>query len=131
MADGLLSIGEVGRRLGLSVHTLRLYERAGLLADPVRRDAGGRRVYDAAAVEWLGNCVKFRATGMPLATLGRLAELVRAGDGNEVERLDLLREHRERITEQLERLHDCLKLVDAKVDGYERHLAAGATGDPW
>jgi len=126
-----MGIGQVARRTGLSVHTLRLYERAGLLAGEVRRDAAGRRLYSAWDVEWLANCVRFRASGMPLAAIGHLARLVREGTGNEAERLALLHEHRRRITEQLARLHDCLELVDAKIDGYERHLAAGGTGDPW
>ncbi|MEU5903100.1 MerR family transcriptional regulator [Micromonospora sp. NPDC047527] len=131
MADGDLSIGQVARRTGLSVHTLRLYERAGLLASEVRRDRAGRRVYSAWDVEWLVNCVKFRATGMPLTTISRLAQLVREGSGNEAERLTLLREHRQHITGQLAQLRDCLDLVDTKVASYERHLAAGGTGDPW
>jgi len=128
--DGL-SIGQVAQRTGLSVHALRLYERAGLLAGEVRRDAAGRRVYNAWDVEWLGNCVLFRASGMPLAAIGRLAQLVREGPGNETERLEVLHEQRRRITDQLAQLHDCLELVDAKIDGYRRHLATGGTGDPW
>ncbi|WP_433317362.1 MerR family transcriptional regulator [Micromonospora sp. CA-269861] len=131
MADRGLSIGQVAQRTGLSVHTLRLYEREGLLASEVRRDGSGRRVYSAWDVEWLANCVKFRATGMPLATIGRLAQLVREGSGNEAERLTLLREHQFRITEQLTRLHDCLELINVKVASYEHHLAVGASGDPW
>ncbi|WIX93350.1 MerR family transcriptional regulator [Amycolatopsis sp. DG1A-15b] len=47
----------------MSVHALRLYEREGLLAGPVRRDAGGRRVYTEWDVEWLLYCTKFRAAG--------------------------------------------------------------------
>ncbi|MGC5286252.1 MerR family transcriptional regulator [Micromonospora sp. DT231] len=131
MSENDLSIGQVARRTGLSVHTLRLYERRGLLASEVRRDGSGRRVYSAWDVEWLANCVKFRASGMPLATISRLAQLVREGSGNEAERLELLREHRRHITEQLARLGDCLDLVNGKVASYEEHLAAGATGDPW
>ena len=126
-----MSIGQVAQRTGLSVHTLRLYEREGLLASEVRRDGSGRRVYSAWDVEWLANCVKFRASGMPLATIGRLAELVRAGSGNEAERLELLREHQRHITEQVAQLADCLELVNAKVASYEHHLAVGASGDPW
>ncbi|NYH40429.1 DNA-binding transcriptional MerR regulator [Micromonospora jinlongensis] len=131
VADGGLSIGQVAQRTGLSVHTLRLYERAGLLAGDVRRDGSGRRVYSAWDVEWLAHCVKFRASGMPLTTISRLAQLVREGIGNEAERLDLLREHRRHITEQLARLRDCLELVDVKVASYEQHLTAGGSGDPW
>jgi DNA-binding transcriptional MerR regulator len=131
VADGCLSIGQVAQRTGLSVHALRLYERKGLLASEVQRDESGRRVYSAWDVEWLTNCVKFRASGMPLATISRLAQLVREGSGNEAERLELLREHQRHITEQLAQLRDCLELVNAKVVSYEKHLAAGATGDPW
>ncbi|MEU4556458.1 DNA-binding transcriptional MerR regulator [Micromonospora violae] len=131
MADSGLSIGQVAQRTGLSVHTLRLYERAGLLASEVRRDGAGRRVYSAWDVEWLTNCVKFRASGMPLSTISRLAQLVREGSGNEAERLTLLREHQRHITGQLAQLHDCLDLINGKVASYERHLAAGASGDPW
>ncbi|MEV4621406.1 MerR family transcriptional regulator [Asanoa sp. NPDC049573] len=131
MPDNGLRIGEVARRTGLSVQTLRLYEREGLLAGEVHRDRAGRRIYTDWDVEWLTNCVKFRASGMPLATIARLAHLVRAGTGNEAERLALLREHQRRIAAQIAQLNDSLDLVDAKVATYERHLAAGAAGDPW
>ena len=131
MEPAKLNIGEVARRTGLSVHALRLYEREGLLASRVRRDAGGRRVYTAWDVEWLGNCVKFRASGMPLATIARLAALVRDGTGNEARRLELLRDHRRQISEQIARLLDCAELVDAKIASYEAHLAAGGAGEPW
>lgn len=131
MADSGLSIGQVAQRTGLSVHTLRLYEREGLLASEVRRDGSGRRVYSAWDVEWLANCVKFRASGMPLTTISRLAQLVREGSGNESERLTLLREHQRHITDQLTQLHDTLELINGKVASYEQHLAAGASGDPW
>ncbi|MFD0970082.1 MerR family transcriptional regulator [Plantactinospora endophytica] len=90
------SIGQVARRTGLSVHTFRLYEREGLLTGHLRRDAGGRRVYLEADVQWLDNCTKFRASGMPLVTIRRLAELLSEGLGNEAERLELLREHQQR-----------------------------------
>jgi len=126
-----ISIGEVARRTGLSVHTLRLYERAGVLAGSISRDPAGRRVYTEWDVAWLGNCVLFRASGMPLAVLAELARLVGEGSGNEATRLELLRAHRERIGEHMARLTDCLTLIDAKVTAYEKHLANGSSSDPW
>ncbi|MGW5188999.1 MerR family transcriptional regulator [Kribbella sp. NPDC004138] len=62
---GGLSIGQVAERTGLSVHALRFYEREGLLADPVRRESNGRRVYSEDDVDWLTMCIKFRSSGMP------------------------------------------------------------------
>jgi DNA-binding transcriptional MerR regulator len=92
--EARLSIGQVAERTGLSVHALRFYEREGLLAGPVERAAGGRRVYGQDDIEWLHVCVILRGSGMPLPTIRRYTELVRDGGGNEPERRELLRRHR-------------------------------------
>src|SRR3954447_20606080 len=106
-----IGIGQVAGRTGLSVHTLRLYEREGLFTTEVRRTATGRRVYGQADLDWLEVCTKLRASGMPLASIRRFAELVRAGPGNEAERLELLRAHRFRVERQVAELNDCLALI--------------------
>src|SRR4051812_20762847 len=112
------SIGQVARRTGLSVHALRLYERAGLFAGAVNRAANGRRVYTDQDVEWLSTCVKFRASGMPLATIARLAELVGRGPGNEDERLALLLGHEQQVLDRIAELNDSLDLIRMKVGVY-------------
>ncbi|WP_020421998.1 MerR family transcriptional regulator [Amycolatopsis sp. ATCC 39116] len=126
-----LSIGEVARRTGLSVHTLRLYEREGLLASPVARNASGRRVYREADVEWLRYCTRFRASGMPLEEIRRFAALVRQGRGNELERLALLREHEERVRERIAELQESLAVIRHKVAVYEEHVANGRAAGLW
>ncbi|MEU8261485.1 MerR family transcriptional regulator [Micromonospora sp. NPDC048999] len=127
-----LSIGEVAEHTGLSVHTLRFYEREGILANPVRRDPGGRRVYHQDDVDWLTVCLILRGSGMPLPAIRRYTELVRAGSGTEAERLMLLREHRERVLDQMDQLRKCLDLVNFKVGVYEDVLdqlaASSASG---
>ncbi|GII57774.1 MerR family transcriptional regulator [Planotetraspora thailandica] len=114
-----MTIGEVAARTGLSVHTLRFYEREGILADPVRRDAGGRRVYTENDIEWLNLCVILRTSGMPVPEIRRYTELARQGDGTEGERLALLREHHARVTAQIGDLHRCLDLITYKIGIYE------------
>ncbi|MFC3832748.1 MULTISPECIES: MerR family transcriptional regulator [Deinococcus] len=133
MTDGAvgLTIGEVARQTGLSVHTLRLYEREGLLTGAVTRDAAGRRIYRDWDVEWLLNCTKFRASGMPLATIRRLAGLVGEGSGNEAERLALLREHQQAVLARMADLQACLELISHKVEVYEAHVAQGTVGGVW
>ncbi len=126
-----LSIGQVAERTGLSVHTLRLYEREGLFTTDVRRTATGRRVYGQADLDWLEVCTKFRASGMPLESIRRFAALVKAGPGNEAERLELLRAHRCRVERQMAELDDCLQLIAGKVEVYERHVDAGTATDLW
>ena len=117
-----LSIGQVAERTGLSVHALRFYEREGLLTDPVRRDAGGRRVYGEHDIEWLGVCVKLRASGMPLPAIRRYVELVREGVGNEQQRLAIMREHRDQVIAQIAELTECLNLISYKIEFYEECL---------
>jgi DNA-binding transcriptional MerR regulator len=124
-----LSIGQVADRTGLSIHTLRFYEREGLLATPVHRGAGGRRLYSEWDLEWLEVCVRLRASGMPLTTIRRYAALVREGTGNEEERLSLLRQHRQHVTGQIAALTGCLDLITFKIRLYEACLAQGSA-DP-
>jgi DNA-binding transcriptional MerR regulator len=126
-----LSIGQVAERTEISVHALRFYEREGLLANPVSRDSAGRRVYDESDVEWLNICSRLRASGMPLRVIREYAALVRAGSGNEAARLDLLREHQERVAAQLRELNECYDLITYKVKVYQQHLAEGDADQLW
>ena len=127
-----LSIGDVARRTGLTVHALRFYEREGLmLSQHVARGTGGHRRYSAQDVRWLRICIKLRASGMPLAKIRRFAELVREGPGNEHERLELLREQQRHVQHQLAELEECLRVITRKVGVYEQHLADGSAGDLW
>jgi DNA-binding transcriptional MerR regulator len=125
-----LSIGEVAERTGLSVHALRFYENEGILATPIHRGSNGRRRYSEWDVDWLAICVKLRASGMPVPAIRQYAELVRAGMGNETERLALLTEHRERVEAQMANLVECLDVINCKIKIYEEHIASG-TENRW
>jgi DNA-binding transcriptional MerR regulator len=114
-----ITIGEVAERTGLSVHALRFYEREGIMANPVARDAGGRRVYSEDDIEWLIVCTVLRASGMPMTAIRQYTDLVRHGEGNEKERLALLREHEQRVTDQMDQLARCLDLIHYKIGVYE------------
>ena len=126
-----LSIAEAARRTGVSVHTLRYYERAGLVVTAVDRTASGRRRYHQLDLDWIVICTRLRATGMPIRTIRRYAELVSAGPGNEQERLALLEAHRAEVTARLARTREHLKLIDHKIDVYRGRLAAGDADRLW
>ncbi|MFF0160968.1 MerR family transcriptional regulator [Streptomyces sp. NPDC005263] len=102
--DSGLTIAEVASRTGVSVHTLRYYERVGLVIPDVDRTPGGRRRYHERDLTWIGMCTKLRATGMPIRTIRQYAELVAAGHGNEEERLALMEAHRAEVTVRIDEL---------------------------
>ncbi|MBC3986938.1 MerR family transcriptional regulator [Streptomyces sp. AC536] len=126
-----LSIGEVARRSGLSVHTLRFYEREGLFANPVRRLSNGRRIYHEEDLEWLAICTKLRSSGMSLATIRQYIELARQGPGNEQERLQLLRRHEDHVEARIRELRETLEVMRHKVRVYADHVARGEADRLW
>jgi DNA-binding transcriptional MerR regulator len=126
-----LTIAEAAGRTGVSVHTLRYYERAGLVVTRVDRTAGGRRRYHQLDLDWIVICTRLRATGMPIRTIRRYAELVAAGPGNEQDRLALLEAHRADVVAKLAEVQHCLKLIDHKIDVYQGRLAAGDADQLW
>ena len=104
------------------MHALRFYEKEGILAHQVHRGPGGRRVYTQQDVDWLRMCILLRMSGMPVPEIRRYTELVRQGDGNEPQRLDILKEHQERVRQQMAQLQECMDLITYKVGIYEDYV---------
>ncbi|AXS40355.1 MerR family transcriptional regulator [Breoghania sp. L-A4] len=112
-----MKIGELARRSGLSAHTIRYYERIGLLpyAD---RDGSGQRDYDVAILTWIEFLNRLKTTGMPIREMLRYARLRERGEETGAQRRVLLEEHRERVREKVAELQDCLLVLDTKIAGY-------------
>ena len=105
----------------MSAYTLRYYEKAGLI-DGVQRAGSGHRRYGDEDLAWIEVLQCLRATGMPIRGIRRYAELVRAGDGNETERLALLEEHRAAVRAQLAQVRRHLAFIDHKISIYKDTL---------
>ena len=113
-----MSISEAAEATGLTAHTLRYYERAGLMLDAVSRASSSHRRYGDGEIRWVVMLTKLRATGMPIRRMREYVELVREGDGNELERVELLEAHRRDVLAQLERMHADLDAIDRKIAAY-------------
>lgn len=116
-----MTIAEVADLLDISPHTLRYYERAGLVE--VARDGNGHRVYDAGAVRRLVFLTRMRLSGMPMRDLQHYISLVDAGGHTVPERLDALVEHRDTIRRRIRELTLSLTAVEYKIATY-----GGSTG---
>ena len=122
-----LSIADAAAVSGLTAHTLRYYERDGLMLDAVDRAPSGHRRYTAADLGWIRMITRLRSTGMPIREVRAYAALVRAGEGNELARLELLRAHRDRVIAQLAEVSENLEAIEHKVQLYEDKLAREAS----
>src|SRR3979411_2828154 len=118
MLETSLTTADSHRATGVSSHTLRYYERVGLIDVVGRADSGHRR-YNDEDLRWIEVLQRLRATGMPIRRIPRYAELVRAGDGNEPERLALLKEHRDAVKSRLAEVRTHLAFIERKIANYE------------
>lgn len=117
-----LSIGQVAAELGISVQTLRYYEREGLMLDPTPRDGGNRRRYNKSDLEWIAGLIMLRETGMPIVDIRVIADLSRR-PGTEAERLEFFELHRDHVLAELERTRRHLAAIEQKITAY-RTIAA-------
>jgi DNA-binding transcriptional MerR regulator len=113
------SIAQAATRSGLSIDTLRYYERIGLV-EPPARDAGGRRTYTDADLGWLYFLTRLRTTGMPIRMMREYAQLRHLGDGTSARRRQILVEHRAEVRERITELLSCVEVLDYKIQNYEQ-----------
>lgn len=111
-----MSIADVAEQLHVSPHTLRYYERAGLIT--VGRDASGHRRYDPADVTRLVFLTRMRLSGMPMRDLQHYVALVDAGEATVPERLDMLLEHRDTVRRRIRALTLSLAATEYKIATY-------------
>nr|WP_306329045.1 MerR family transcriptional regulator [Streptomyces venezuelae] len=111
------SISEVSALTGLSAHTLRWYERIGLMPHVDRSHTGQRR-FTEQDLNWLAFVGKLRLTGMPVADMVRYAELVREGDHTRDARRELLEATRRDVLSRITELQDTLAVLDIKIGHY-------------
>jgi DNA-binding transcriptional MerR regulator len=112
------TIQEVTQATGLSAHTLRYYERIGLI-HPIERGENTRRRYTQDDIGWIDFLLKLRAIGMSIRDMQRYAELQRQGDETLPERLEMLRSLRDNLEAHIEELNEHLKLIHYKIDIYQ------------
>jgi DNA-binding transcriptional MerR regulator len=112
-----ITIAEAAERSGLSAHTLRYYERIGLI-HPVGRGQNGHRRYGRDDIEWLEFLIKLRTTDMPIRQMVEYAELVREGPQTASRRRAMLDAHREALRERIVELEETAAVIDRKTEIY-------------
>jgi DNA-binding transcriptional MerR regulator len=111
-----LTVGQVAELLGVSAHTLRYYERIGLV--DVARSGSGQRRYDRPALARVIFLTRLRLSGMSIHDISDYIALVEQGDATVDQRLELLYRHRDKVRRQLDELGFALAVIDYKITTY-------------
>jgi DNA-binding transcriptional MerR regulator len=112
-----LTINEVAARTGLSAHTLRYYERVGLIA-PVTRAPGGQRRYATSDMDWIGFLLRLRATHMPIRQMRVFARLRGKGNATAPERRQMLETHLTEVQASIKLMQQSVKVLRQKIEHY-------------
>jgi DNA-binding transcriptional MerR regulator len=119
MQDSGLTIRNMADRCGMTAHTLRYYERVGLI-QPVGRARNGHRRYTETDAAWLNFLHCMRATNMPIREMQRYAALREMGDATIEKRRQLLEEHQATIAAQIAALQKAHALLTHKIANYKK-----------
>lgn len=123
------TVGEMAKKMGVAPSTLRYYDKEGLLPF-VDRSKGGIRVFKDSDLEWLRIIECLKKTGMPLRDIKAFVEMAMEGDVTIGRRLDLIKERKRAVSEEMERLRGTLETLEYKCWYYETAQAAGTAEVP-
>jgi DNA-binding transcriptional MerR regulator len=109
-----LTIQQVSQKTGLSIDTLRYYERIGLL-EPIERANNGHRRYTQHDLNWIDLLIRLRNTGMPRAQMVRFAQLRRQGATTATERRLILEEHQRFLEQRMQEMEQHMAALQKKI----------------
>ncbi|KQO18707.1 MerR family transcriptional regulator [Paenibacillus sp. Leaf72] len=112
------SIKEASERLGCPAHTIRYYEKEGLLPF-IKRDKHGNRLFEQDHLDWIRLMTCFRATGMKLSLLKQMVNLALDGDSTIPQRKAILNQYKEDLYKRQSELEEALDAVNNKLSIYE------------
>lgn len=113
-----MTISQFASRCGLSVDTIRYYEKIGLLPT-VTRSSGGHRVFCERDLDWVEFVLRLKDTDMPLSEIIEYAELREIGESTIDERIEILEQHRKRLSGRIDQLRTARRLLTDKIEHYD------------
>lgn len=115
------SISQAAERFGIEPHTLRFYEKEGIIHP--QRTQNGIRVYTEENLGQLEMVLCLKSTGMPLKDIKRYFDLVEQGDETLDQRLEIFTSHREHVLAEIETLQKYLCKIEHKIQWYQGFVA--------
>lgn len=117
------SIKEASEKLQLPSHTIRFYEKEGLLPS-IQRDRHGNRIFEDSDLDWIALMTCFRTTGMTVASLKQMVHLAMEGDATLPQRKAILEQYKLDLQKRQHELDRAMEVVDYKLSVYTARMAA-------
>ncbi|CAI8873684.1 MerR family transcriptional regulator, aldehyde-responsive regulator [Priestia megaterium] len=117
--ENLFSIQQIASMTGLSTHTLRYYEKIGLIKN-VQRDQTGYRQYTDVDLAWIQFLIRLRVTGMPMLKMKQFSDLRQKGESTITARKELLEEHYNDVLGKIEELELNSHKIEEKIAHYKK-----------
>lgn len=112
------SIKEASERLGLAAHTIRYYEKEGLLPF-IQRDQHRNRIFEQHDLDWINLMTCFRMTGMTVTGLKQIVDLALQGESTIPQRKAILEAHKLELTRRQVELDRAFDAVNHKLSIYD------------
>lgn len=117
--ENIFTIQQISNMTGLTVHTLRYYEKIGLLKE-VNRNINGYRQYSEADISWINFLIRLRITGMSVTDMKLFSDLRSQGESTLSARRELLEIHQNKVLKEINKLKDNLMEIETKIDYYKK-----------
>ncbi|MBT2288737.1 MerR family transcriptional regulator [Paenibacillus albidus] len=118
MEPNFFTIQQISEMTGLTAHTLRYYEKIGLLYG-IHRDTNGYRQYSESDISWIHFLLRLRVTGMKVSDMKQFSDLRSQGEATISGRRELLETHQRNVLAQINELKNNLKMIDEKIESYK------------
>lgn len=116
-----MTISEFAALTGLSISTIRYYDKLGLLPG-LKRDSSGYRAFDEGDVEWVRFINRLKQTGMSIRDIVRYSDLREQGDSTIRERISILTGHQQQLELNVRKELEHLENIRAKIEIYRKRL---------
>lgn len=119
------TIAQAAEKFGLTAHTLRYYDKEGLLPF-VQRSSGGIRLFSENDLQWLALLTCLKNTGMPLKDIKRFIDWIKLGDKSIPQRYEMFLEQKKRLQSEIETMQLYMKRIDFKLWFYGEAMKKGS-----
>lgn len=119
------SIGEVANITGITISTLRYYDREGMFPN-IERSSGGIRMFSDSEIEVIKIIECLKVSGMPIKDIKQFLDWCQEGDVSLQKRRDMFDERLVIVTKQMEELQKTMDIIKYKCWYYNTALAAGS-----